>query len=257
MPGSSHDANVLRQSELFRKADQLPKASLKYKSKQFQSLLAYIGDIFCAWEFGVCLFLFAESCGSWRSGCELLHHSNDAYPLLEWLIKGYTRHQGLTPEQESFNVYLSAARTCVEIAFGRLKSRWRILLKRSDLHYTFSPYLIATCCALHNFCEKEKDHGNPRWMHEATILEEQFPQPADHPVNAVSADGQAIREALKNHIVTNFPLRQGVRPWAVVVTRSCWCWVINLWFMNCWQTLIYSPAVSHFVKKIIIKMPCK
>ncbi|KAL7407739.1 hypothetical protein ABVT39_012779 [Epinephelus coioides] len=135
-----------------------------------------------------------------------------AYPLLEWLIKGYTRYPGLTPKQESFNVYLSAARTCVEIAFGRLKSRWRILLKRSDLHYTFSPYLIATCCALHNFCEKEKDHGNPRWMHEATILEEQFPQPADHPVNAVSADGQAIREALKNHMVTNFPLRQGVRP---------------------------------------------
>lgn len=122
-----------------------------------------------------------------------------AYPLLEWLIKGYTRHQGLTPEQESFNVYLSAARTCVEIAFGRLKSRWRILLKRSDLHYTFSPYLIATCCALHNFCEKEKDHGNPRWMHEATILEEQFPQPADHPVNAVSADGQAIRGAQKSY----------------------------------------------------------
>lgn len=44
---------------------------------------------------------------------------------------------------------------------------------------------------------------------EATTLEEQLPQPADHPVNTVSADGQAIREALKNHMVTNFPLRQG------------------------------------------------
>lgn len=111
-----------------------------------------------------------------------------------------------TPEQESFNVYFSAAHTCVEIVFWKLKARWRIL------YYSFPPYLIVTCCTLHNFCEKEKDQGNPRWMHEATILEEQFPQPGDQPLNAVNADGQAVREALKSYMAANFPLSQGVCP---------------------------------------------
>lgn len=79
-----------------------------------------------------------------------------AYPLLDWLIKGYTRARGLTAEESSFNIHLSVARTCVEKAFGRLKARWRILLKRMDVHYTFCPYIIVTCCALHNFCKKKK-----------------------------------------------------------------------------------------------------
>ncbi len=47
-----------------------------------------------------------------------------AYPLMDWLIKGYTHSLYLTPEQESFNVFLSSARTTVEMAFGRLKSYW-------------------------------------------------------------------------------------------------------------------------------------
>ena len=42
------------------------------------------------------------------------------YLLLPWLMKGYVGPR-LTPEQESFNVYLSSARVIVEIAFGRLK----------------------------------------------------------------------------------------------------------------------------------------
>ncbi|CAL8314474.1 unnamed protein product [Lota lota] len=77
--------------------------------------------------------------------------------ILLWdsgLIRGYnTRSPAITPEQESFNVYLSAALTAAETAFARLKSRWAVLLKRSDLHYTFTPYVAATCYALHNFCE--------------------------------------------------------------------------------------------------------
>ncbi|KAL2098342.1 hypothetical protein ACEWY4_007549 [Coilia grayii] len=94
VPGSAHGANILRQSELFKKADQLPK---------FWKLMGKV--LFC--------FILGDP----------------AYPLLEWLIKGYTKSPRLTPQQESFNVYLNAARTCVEIAFGGLKARWRILLK--------------------------------------------------------------------------------------------------------------------------------
>ena len=44
-----------------------------------------------------------------------------AYPLLPWLIKGYSG--SLSAEEESFNVYLNSARQVVETAFGRLKAR--------------------------------------------------------------------------------------------------------------------------------------
>jgi len=45
-----------------------------------------------------------------------------AYPLLPWLLKPYIGH--LTPQEESFNCYLSSGRIVVENAFGRLKGRW-------------------------------------------------------------------------------------------------------------------------------------
>ncbi|KAJ8353199.1 hypothetical protein SKAU_G00207660 [Synaphobranchus kaupii] len=44
-----------------------------------------------------------------------------AYPLMDWLMKGYIQSPAITPEQESFNIYLSSARAAVEMAFGRLK----------------------------------------------------------------------------------------------------------------------------------------
>uniref|UniRef100_A0A671UEH1 DDE Tnp4 domain-containing protein n=1 Tax=Sparus aurata TaxID=8175 RepID=A0A671UEH1_SPAAU len=134
MPGFAHDANVLRQSTLFSQAHLLPKLISGAKRNQ-RHLHFLLGD--------------------------------PAYPLLDWLMKGYTHSPNITPEQESFNVHLSSARTTVEIAFGRLKSRWRVLLKRSDFHFTFTPHIIATCCALHNFCESV----NPTWTVEAAVLE--------------------------------------------------------------------------------------
>ena len=93
-----------------------------------------------------------------------------AYPLMDWIMKGYTHSPNITPEQESFNVYLSSARTTVEIAFGRLKSRWRVLMKLGVFHFSFTPKVIATCCALHNFCENEKEVVNPNWSGEAATL---------------------------------------------------------------------------------------
>uniref|UniRef100_A0A8C6T436 DDE Tnp4 domain-containing protein n=1 Tax=Neogobius melanostomus TaxID=47308 RepID=A0A8C6T436_9GOBI len=86
MPGSAHDANALRQSDLFQRAHLLPKTIRGKDIKLF-----IIGD--------------------------------PAYPLLDWLIKGYTNSPRLTPEQESFTTYLSSVRVGVEMTFGLLKSR--------------------------------------------------------------------------------------------------------------------------------------
>ncbi|KAK7925645.1 hypothetical protein WMY93_007955 [Mugilogobius chulae] len=148
MPGSAHDANALRQSDLFQRAHLLPK-SMKTIGGHDVNLLI-VGD--------------------------------PAYPLLDWLIKGYANSPHLTPQQDSFNTYLSSVRVGVEMTFGLLKSRRRVLLKRSDFHFSFAPTMIATCCALHNFCQKELDHANSSWLEEVTDRLNNFPQP-NQPVN--------------------------------------------------------------------------
>ena len=131
-----------------------------------------------------------------------------AYPLMPWLMKGYLQTPRLTPQEESFNVYLSSARTCIEIAFGRLKSRFRVLLKRSDFHFTFTPYLVATCCALHNFCEMEKESVNPTWHREARRLSQEYVQPGSQASTASNGNAKAIRRALTNDLAGRVPLRR-------------------------------------------------
>lgn len=122
-------------------------------------------------------------------------------------MKGYPHTAAITPQEESFNFYLSAARTSVEIAFGRLKARWRVLLKRSDFHYTFTPFVAVTCCALHNFCEREQEILNSTWMDEATSLESNTPQPASRPHPPSRTTDAAVRRTLTEYLARNFQLR--------------------------------------------------
>ena len=56
-----------------------------------------------------------------------------AYPLLLWLMKAFPDNGLLSQEQRAFNHRLSHARVVIEHAYGRLKARWRCLLKRLDI----------------------------------------------------------------------------------------------------------------------------
>jgi len=79
-------------------------------------------------------------------------------------MKGYTKVARLTPQEESFNVYSNNNRVDVEQTFGRLKSRWRCLLKRIDLHYTCVPKVVMACCVLHNILELKKEPILSHWI---------------------------------------------------------------------------------------------
>lgn len=81
-----------------------------------------------------------------------------AYPLMSWLMKPYSDHGQLTVEQQHFNYRLSRARMTVECAFGRLKGRWRCLLKQSELQLKTMPVVVTACCILHNLCEQHRDY---------------------------------------------------------------------------------------------------
>ena len=124
-----------------------------------------------------------------------------AYPLKKWLMKGFPNNGHLTPEQMRFNFRLSSARMVVENAFGRLKGRWRRLLKRNDVSTSFASDVAATCCILHNICEIHKDRYDPQWDIAMRAEEEErgIEQPHDNREPGNQHDhvrARAIRDAI-------------------------------------------------------------
>ena len=163
------------------------------------------------------------------------------YPLSPRLIKGYTG-RNLTPEEVSFNVYHSSAQMMVENAFGRLKVRWRMVCKRMDCDVNLSPYVIMTCCCLHNICEKLK----------MPITQQQIENAVNHPDNQqlmpetelrVLSGGSAIRDAITNHLAQTSPLRASIH-----------YYIINLIKLHCKSTdfiEINKKVTMSFFKYVI------
>ena len=52
----------------------------------------------------------------------------------------------------------------VKNAFGRLKGRWRRLLKTNDAATEDIPTIITTCCVLHNIREVYEEHFDETWL---------------------------------------------------------------------------------------------
>ena len=99
-----------------------------------------------------------------------------AYPLRPYLIKGF---QGrLTPAQRDFNVRLNKARVVVEQAFGRLKCRWRRVLKSSEHYAKNVPKIVLAATVLHNLAESEGDPINQSWLAAVNAADGIAPQPA-------------------------------------------------------------------------------
>ncbi|XP_062403605.1 uncharacterized protein LOC134094192 [Sardina pilchardus] len=161
-PGSAHDAAVFATSNLFRHPEKHPQASMEIEGVQVPLLIA--GD--------------------------------PAYPLLPWLMKGYSGNN-LTEEHTLFNERLSAIRVRVEHTFGHLKARWRILGKMSDIHHDFMPTVVATCCILHNMCEERRQQLPPTAPLLAPPLQQPQDQHRDDPADGAAVE---IRQALVNHL---------------------------------------------------------
>uniref|UniRef100_A0A3P8TWK7 DDE Tnp4 domain-containing protein n=1 Tax=Amphiprion percula TaxID=161767 RepID=A0A3P8TWK7_AMPPE len=112
LPGSLHDARVLRLSILWE--------------------LASRGNLFPP---------HIRNIGAVTAGYYILGDS--AYPVQDWL--------------------LNRARVVVENAFGRLKGRWRCLLKLNDYDTQLVKSMVLTCCALHNLCDDQGETYETSW----------------------------------------------------------------------------------------------
>ena len=172
-PGSVHDARMLSNSRLIQRCEAetfLPK-----------------------WE---------VSLGTTR--VPLLILGDPAYPLQPWLMKPFS-DTGLTPRQRKFNYQLSRSRVVVENAFGRLKGRWRTLMKRMDNDIKYVPTLVMACCVLHNLCELHGDQCEDDWLVETSSSNASAiaSSTATGTLTLGQQNAVAIREALCDYFESN------------------------------------------------------
>ena len=173
-PGSVHDARVLANSALYRRCN----------SKEWLQ-----GDSLRVNNTNLSIFLIGDS----------------AYPLLPWLIKPFSTSPSLSLQQKTFNYRICRGRVVVELAFGRLKARWRRLLKRNDMLVTNVPNVIAACCTLHNICEVHGDVFDEEWLEDCESDEDGTQPTATTCSTSTSTcpDSEEVREVLVNYFVQN------------------------------------------------------
>ncbi|KAF5281740.1 hypothetical protein FQR65_LT14580 [Abscondita terminalis] len=168
-PGSTHGAMVFKTSNVYRyHMHSIPQSTVQVQRKKIPYVI--IGD--------------------------------PAYSLLPWLLKGHSNN--INADEDKFNNRLNSARLVVECAFGRLKSRWRTLLKRVDVHYTFVPKIVATCSTLHNLIEVMRGKFSNEWLHSIQQAEITFPQPQQR-YHSYTEDlsGNELRDFFKNSLNTD------------------------------------------------------
>lgn len=76
---------------------------------------------------------------------------DSAFPLCTWLMKPYT-NAGLIPPQRNFNYRLNRARMVTEGAYGQLKGRWGVLLRKCESARDQVRTTTLACLILHNVC---------------------------------------------------------------------------------------------------------
>ena len=77
-------------------------------------------------------------------------------------MKPYT-NSVLTKEQRNFNYRLSRARIVIEGAFGQLKGRWRVPLRKCERTTQTVKIMALAVIALHNMCIEMADVGQKNW----------------------------------------------------------------------------------------------
>ena len=116
-----------------------------------------------------------------------------AYPMLNWLLKGYPENVNTPRIQRRFNYRLSRARMTVENTFGRWKGRFPRFSKRLDMEVDGAVEVVAAACVIHNICEMRKEPYFVEWLREG------FEQPEEEVIQDGPIDelpGSDVRDTL-------------------------------------------------------------
>ena len=120
---------------------------------------------------------------------------DSAYTLKSWLFTPYSELGRMPVANRRFNEEHVRGRVPVEIAFGHLKGRWRILNTEIDEETSRVKKTIMTCCILHNICVSEND-STPQ------ILPP--PESEEQPeADIVGSRGELLRDIIADYIVND------------------------------------------------------
>ena len=102
-------------------------------------------------------------------------------------------------EQVIFNQLLCGAQNQVECAFGRLKARWRILLRPMDIPIDHLPNIVYACFVLHNYCERQKTEVDANLVEQIMLDEwsEVLRMDKIHSYNTTL--GRKVRDSISNY----------------------------------------------------------
>lgn len=120
-----------------------------------------------------------------------------AYPALTWLMKPYPETAHITDCQKHYNYHQSQARMVVENAYGRLKCRWRCLLKRLDVKLENVPNIVSACVILCNGCEEYGDKCQEDWIDHT---QGNVPQQPPTVISSGTNTTRNIRDAIMIHV---------------------------------------------------------
>ncbi|MCO5566581.1 hypothetical protein L7F22_020258 [Adiantum nelumboides] len=109
---------------------------------------------------------------------------------------------GLPDDKYYWNFIQSSTRMAVERAFGMLKARFRILLKRCDMDLRNMPSLVVACLVLHNICVVHKDQFNMEWIRDAEVEVQQYSRREQgRMTSSILSELQAVRPQTEDQVV--------------------------------------------------------
>lgn len=108
---------------------------------------------------------------------------DSAFALKDWLVKPYRQRAHPADHESAFNRKFSRARVVIEHAFGRLKGRWRRLMKDPfEVALKDVSVVILAAAILHNMCEQTGDEFYQDWfiLNTNSINRSRAQDPAEH-----------------------------------------------------------------------------
>jgi hypothetical protein len=97
-----------------------------------------------------------------------------AYSLTERMLVPFTGSQRNNASNDAYNFYLSQLRIRIEMAFGLMTNKWRILRAPLQTSLAKSSEILECCSRLHNFCIQE---DGDEFLNEETTLNALCPMP--------------------------------------------------------------------------------
>lgn len=127
-----------------------------------------------------------------------------AFSFSSQMMKCYAnRPQEQTDSQRRFNYCIIRTRRVVENAFGRLKARWRIVVKNFIRDPKFAGNVAVAACILHNVCERSACPFDNEWLVDDTVAVNQQgnePTAPGHNQDIHNHTAEGIRSLLAQHV---------------------------------------------------------